>query len=245
VAAPVARAWPHARALKADHVPELPGDTPSAALTPDLRGQLRHVYWLGGSPCAGKSSVARIIAERHHLRLYSCDDHFEEHKARVDPGRQRVFASLIEITCDELWMRPVGVQVETELGYCRDVFGLILEDLLALPSSQPLLAEGTDLLPECVAPLLSSPRHAFWLVPTIGFQYNYYSQRDWVHDILKDCSQPAKAFSNWMGRDAGFADKIEKSASNVGLPVMRVDGSLSAIEIAGIVQQSFGLAASS
>ena len=206
-----------------------------------LSNRLRHVYWLGGSPCAGKSSVAAIIAERHNLQLYRCDDHFEEHKAQIDPERHRTFASLAALSCDELWMRPVQVQVETELAYCRDVFAMIVEDLLSLPSSPPILAEGTDLLPECVKPLLANPGRAFWLVPTTEFQYNYYSKRAWVHDILKNCTQPAKAFSNWMGRDAGFADRVEESATSLGLDVMRIDGNLSVADVAGIVEQSLGL----
>ncbi len=203
--------------------------------------RLKHVYWLGGSPCAGKSSVAIILAERHGLQLYRCDDHFDEHRARLDAGRHPVFASLAALTCDGLWMRPVEVQVETELAYCREVFSMILEDLLLLPSHTRLLAEGTDLLPECVKPLLAGTSRGFWMVPTAEFQYHYYSKRSWISDILKNCTDPARAFSNWMGRDAGFADRIEESASRLGLPVLRVDGTLSAQEISSIVEHSFGL----
>jgi hypothetical protein len=141
-------------------------------------------------------------------------------------------------------MRPVEIQVETELAYCREVFSMVLEDLLLLPSYPPLLAEGTDLLPECVNPLLAGTGRGFWMVPTAEFQYHYYSKRSWISDILKDCTQPAKAFSNWMGRDAGFADRIEESSDRLGLPVLRVDGTLSAREISSIVEHSLGLSAS-
>jgi hypothetical protein len=220
----------------------LPGEREKAGYSSILE-RFRHVYWLGGSPCAGKSSVATILAERHGLQLYSCDDHFEEHKARLDADRHPVFASLAALTCDELWMRPVEVQVETELAYCREVFGMVLEDLLLLPSYPPLLAEGTDLLPECVSPLLAGASHGFWLVPTAEFQYHYYSKRTRINDILKNCTQPAKAFSNWMGRDAGFADRIEESAGRLGLPLLRVDGTFSAQEISSIVEYSLGLSA--
>jgi len=207
----------------------------------DLIERLKHVYWLGGSPCAGKSSVAKIIAERRGFQLYSSDDHFEEHKARRDPQKHPIFSALATLSCDELWMRPVAVQVETELAYSREVFGLMVEDLLQFPPDRPLLAEGTDLLPDCVKPLLADVRNAFWLVPTVEFQYNYYSKREWVNDILKNCTQPAKAFANWMGRDVAYADTVEQTAFSLHLPVMRVDGDLPVRAIAPIVENSFGL----
>jgi adenylylsulfate kinase-like enzyme len=30
-----------------------------------VAGTLSHVVWIGGSPCAGKSTVAAALAERH------------------------------------------------------------------------------------------------------------------------------------------------------------------------------------
>jgi len=35
---------------------------------------LRHVYWLGGAPCAGKSTVAGILADQFRLAIYHTDD---------------------------------------------------------------------------------------------------------------------------------------------------------------------------
>lgn len=35
----------------------------------------RLVYWIGGSPGAGKSSVTRALAQRHGLWTYYCDWH--------------------------------------------------------------------------------------------------------------------------------------------------------------------------
>ncbi len=41
-----------------------------------------HVYWIGGSPAAGKSTIARRLAERYGLRLYVTDDVMREHAGR-------------------------------------------------------------------------------------------------------------------------------------------------------------------
>lgn len=34
-----------------------------------LKAALRHVLWIGGAPDAGKTTVARILAERHRFQL--------------------------------------------------------------------------------------------------------------------------------------------------------------------------------
>jgi hypothetical protein len=42
----------------------------------------------------------------------------------------------------------------------------VLDDLLALPPDPPVLAEGFNLPPRLVAPLLCRPRQAVWLLPS-------------------------------------------------------------------------------
>lgn len=51
----------------------------------DLRQALAHVWWVGGSPCAGKSTLAAILARRHGLALYRCDEALAAHLRRGGP----------------------------------------------------------------------------------------------------------------------------------------------------------------
>jgi len=39
-----------------------------------LREPLGYVCWIGGGSCAGKSAIARRIADQHGLHLYATDD---------------------------------------------------------------------------------------------------------------------------------------------------------------------------
>ena len=48
-----------------------------------LACSLAHVYWIGGSPCAGKSTVADMLGERYGVHVYHVDDHAEDHSARA------------------------------------------------------------------------------------------------------------------------------------------------------------------
>ena len=50
----------------------------------ELQRALSHVYWIGGSGCAGKSTIAKKLAAQYHLAIYHCDDHLRTQRARVE-----------------------------------------------------------------------------------------------------------------------------------------------------------------
>jgi adenylate kinase family enzyme len=205
-----------------------------------LRRQLAHVYWLGGSPCAGKSSIADSLVQTYRFQIYRCDDAFFRHEKIVTPEQQPVFYRLVHLSSEALWMqRPIEQQVVEEIAFYREEFSLILDELLCLPRSKPILVEGAALLPECVKPLLHNSRHALWIVPTREFQLHYYSNRVWAKDVVKECSDPEQAFKNWMERDIGFASFVTQETVKLALDVLVVDGQHTLAENIEVVRQHF------
>lgn len=192
-----------------------------------LRRQLAHVYWLGGSPCAGKSSIADALVASGEITLYRADDAFSCHCEVVTPQQQPIFHKLINYTSEELWMRPIEQQTTEEIALYMEEFPLILADLLTMPKTKPILVEGAALLPACVVPLLNDSWHALWVVPTVEFQVQHYAQRAWARDVVKDCTQPEQAFHNWMQRDIRFASHIVEDAQQRNMRVLVVDGTRS------------------
>ena len=198
---------------------------------------LAHVFWIGGSPCSGKSSVADMLAEKYDCRVYHCDEAFERHKTEL-PAMQMILA----MTWDEIWMRPVDVLERDQFEIYRDEFGLILDDLLALSASRPIIAEGTALLPGTVAAVLADPRQAIWVIPTPEFQRQRYPLRGaWVSEILRQCADPDGAFHNWMERDIAFGRTVAAEAAGRGFRVVHIDGSFPIEETAAMVEDHFQL----
>ncbi len=206
-----------------------------------LQKELAHVYWLGGSPCSGKSSIADALVETYGLRLYRADEAFFRHEKIVTPELQPIFYKLTHYSAEELWMRPVEQQVAEEIMLYREEFPLLLEELLALPKSQPILAEGAALLPECVIPLLLERQRAIWVVPTTAFQLQHYGNRVWARDVVSACTNPEQAFQNWMQRDIRFAKFVEGEARHQGMQTLVVDGTHSLAENTALVEQHFQL----
>lgn len=212
----------------------------------DLTGDplLSRIYWLGGSPCAGKSTIADRLAARHGMTIYRCDDAFPDHAQIVDPDTHPTFHRLINLNTDDLWLRPVTQQISEEIELYREEFPLILDDLLALPSDSPIIAEGAALLPDVLAPLDIAPQRMLWMVPSEAFQREHYEKREWRHDILRDSSDPDRAWQNWMSRDAGFAREVTWQAKDHGLRSITVDGTRSLDDNDNLVRTHFNLGAS-
>jgi hypothetical protein len=206
----------------------------------DLSRDLAHVTWLGGSTCAGKTSVARLLAATHGLRLYACDDAFEDHRRRATPDRHPGFCRIMDLSGPELCAWPVDRQVEALTAFYKDQMGMIAEDLIAWDS--PVLAEGSGLLPELVAPFLADPRRALWLIATPEFRRRHYPERGpWVREMLGGAADPEGMFTRWMARDDELARRRRAQAETLGLTVLTIDGSLSIDETAAEVARRLGL----
>ncbi len=195
-------------------------------------------FWLGGSACAGKTSVARILAAEHGLTLYSCDDHFEEHRRRADPARHPNFHRLMDAPMEELWARPVSVQAAELFRFYQDELDMVLEDLQRLEG--PVLVEGVGLLPERIAEVCPDPRRALWLISTPEFRRQAYLKRGpMVRRLLSQCREPEKAFIRWMERDDRVAGRLATGVRRSGLSVLKVNGRQTVEEVARQVAERF------
>ena len=201
-----------------------------------------NVFWLGGSPCAGKSSISRILASGFDLDVYHVDEAFETHAQRLDREHQPALIRWSESSWNERWMQPIDNLIQDVIGCYREHFDLICEDILAMPKQKSLLVEGTALLPREVASLLPKRSHAIWIIPSADFQRAHYSERQWAWDIVAQCSDPEVAFHNWMERDIRFAEWVEAEATTLDLPILRVDGNRTLQENAEAVATHFQLA---
>ena len=190
-----------------------------------IRNRLRHVYWMGGSPCAGKSTMAGLIAAAHGLTHYHIDQELRTRLPKPEPARQPCLAYWVSSTWDELWMRPVDVLLDDVIRCYQEQFDLVIADLLAMDAGAPILVEGNSLLPDSLAPFLFDRRRALWVIPTEAFQRrNYPNRGEWVQYILSQCSDPDQALQNWMDRDVAFAAWIEGRVKDLGLAHFTVDG---------------------
>jgi len=208
-----------------------------------LKRKLAHILWMGGSPCSGKSSITEMLADRYGLQPYHVDKALNQrHRERILPAKHPTLHKWATLSWNDLWMQPGEVLLEEAKAAYREHFGMILDDLLALPKSAPVLVEGTALLPDRVFSILQHRHQALWIVPTAAFQRERYAGRgDWVQSILSHCEEPKRAFRNWMDRDVAFAQWVIKRTAALGLDWLQVDGTRTIAENASLVARHLRL----
>jgi hypothetical protein len=204
---------------------------------------VRHVYWIGGGSGAGKSTVARRLARRHGLRLYSTDDVMADHARRTTAAEAPLLHAFLAMDMDERWVRrSPEVMLETFHWFRGEAFGLIVEDLLRMPRGSCVLVEGFRLLPHLVAPLLPGPGHAVWLLPTPEFRRAAFRSRAAAGGSFTErTGDPERAARNLAARDDLFTRRLREETARRGLPSLTVDGTLTEAALSERVGDVFGL----
>lgn len=198
---------------------------------------LGHVLWIGGPPCAGKTSVALLLAGRHGLRAYNSDLHtWEHHDEAVARGYQDA-TFWQSATPDQAWLAEFDSIVEHTLAANAERCELMLEDLQGLPDSPLIVAEGTPLFPWLIADRIADPCHAVWLVPTADFQRARLAERSTIG--FQRTSDPARALENRIRREIAVGELIARDAGPRSLHVIRIDGSQDIPQVAGRVEEIF------
>ncbi|MGW3495713.1 hypothetical protein [Streptomyces sp. NPDC001020] len=209
----------------------------------ELPARLRNVFWIGGGSGAGKSTIARRLADRYGWRLYATDDVMHDHARRTTPEEAPHLHKFIAMDMDERWVsRTPEVMLETFHWFQGEGFGLIIEDLLRLPQKPCVIVEGFRLLPHLVKPLLAAPEHAVWLLPTPGFRQAAIQSRSVPgQGFVWKTSDPAKAGRNIAERDHMFTKCLEEETERLQLQTIHVDTTMTEDDLTEQVTTAFGL----
>jgi hypothetical protein len=218
-----------------------------------LHKQFPFIYMLGNafqhflSRADQEALLARV---REHLHPEGCflfgtrnpspRNLFEARRSNV--ADHPMLHTFLTMTMDERWAKRTPEEMfHTFHGFHGEGFGLILEDLLDLPADVPVLVEGYKLLPRLVAPLLSRPDQAVWLIPTPEWRRTALSRRGSLWSIAGQTSDPEKALANLLARDALYAEEVYRQAVALQFTIIEVSGNASVDELATGVAQCLGI----
>ncbi len=199
-----------------------------------------NTLFIGGSPCAGKSTVCDLFAQKHGFAQYHCDEHYSQHLERAKLGQ--TLKTFQDRSWQQAMTRPLEVMIADELQANRELGVLALKDVQRLEGAT--IAEGMPLMPDLMATFELQVKPVY-LVPTPSFQREHYAKREWAWKLLEQTQNPPETFEHWMSRDSSTAAWIATRARGLGFAVLEVDGSITILETLHWLELQFNFLARS
>ena len=154
-----------------------------------IKEYLKNVYFISGTPCAGKTTITRALGKKYGIPVYVIDDQFTIHQLKSDPEHQpnmnRSFRD-----ADEFFGRTVEEYKNWLLGNSREQLDFVLMDLVRLSQNRIILCD-IHLIAEDAAKITDPSRIAFLIKEPKELVDAYISRPD--HRPFRDFLRSASA----------------------------------------------------
>jgi hypothetical protein len=201
---------------------------------------LTHVRWIAGGTGAGKSTVSRLLADRLSATVYDGDRAEHAWIPRCTKENQPHMHANLGLTREQRAALPPERRFREMPSMHGETIGFLIDDVQAMPG--PVLVDWFGVAPHDVAPLLTRPEQAAFLLPTSEFREHAlrarYADLDRARANWGDLD-PAVALANRLKRDELWDAEIRRQATETGLPVIVVDGSRTPESIADELAANF------
>jgi hypothetical protein len=176
-----------------------------------------NIFWLGGGCGSGKTTIARVLARRLDLRLYPVDGYTYAHAERSKRGGFPLNRAAAELTPEQRWQALPAELAEGFAAVAAERLRLIRSDIDDLGPGPTIIAEGPQLFPDLVAPLMQTAEHGLWLLPTPEFSQQGVAGR-------RAGGLTGEAAQRRRDRDVLLTEMNREQVKRRGLPFLIVDG---------------------
>lgn len=197
-------------------------------------------YYIGGSPCAGKSTVAERLAQNYGLTYFKVDDLLQKYMEQGAADGRPACKNAAEMSAEQTWMRAPEIQCQEEFQIYEEIFEYILADLDQIDGKNGIITEGAAYVPALMKKLGLPGDSYLAITPTADFQVSHYRERPFVPYVLADCRDKERAFRNWMDRDILFAREVRRQCQEMHFASILNDGSLAVEALTDAAAAHFG-----
>ena len=188
------------------------------------------VFWLGGGCGSGKTAIARVVTRRLDLRLYPVDGYTYAHAERSKHGGFPLNLAAAEMTPEQRWAPAPAELADWFAAVAAERLEMILADLRDLGPGPTVVAEGPQLFPDLIAPLMPTPEHGLWLLPSPEFSQHSVAGR-------RAGGLTGAAAQRRRDRDVLLTEMNRRQTRRHGMPSALVDGNRSLADTADMVTQ--------
>ncbi|GAB3156388.1 hypothetical protein GCM10027290_54100 [Micromonospora sonneratiae] len=179
------------------------------------------------------------------MLIYDGDRAERDYASRCTAQKQPHLWALLEAPLAQRWNGRGAQEIfESMPSLHGETFGFVVDDLLAMPTERPVLVDDFRTLPREVAPLLTWPEQAAFLLPTRQFRDRALRARfaDGPRARMNwGDGDHGEAFALRLARDELWDAEVRREAFELHLPVVTVDGSRDALDLADDLAARFRL----
>ena len=161
-----------------------------------LKHYLNNVYIIGGNACSGKSTMAKLIAQKFGFLLYQMDQHYSAHRAITTIGSQPEMCYPRD-DIEAFVNRPVLAYANSLQVAIQEEVPMVFMDLIQLPNDKPVIADVL-FTPNDIKGIIPKERAVFLTSKKDLVKRDYFNRpekRDF-YDCVMTFSNPDKSFEN-------------------------------------------------
>ncbi len=199
------------------------------------------IYYIGGSPGSGKSSIAKQLSKQFGFAYYKLDDYLFRYIKKAAKEEKKHCAANCSFTAEQTWMRTPQIQAAEEIGIYEEIYPYALAELQKTARTKTVVAEGAGFMPKIMAQHNILLTRYICIVPDEKFQRKAFAKRVFPKLFLIGCKDKNAAYENWMKRDILFAKEMLQQAKLHGYSSILVNGEKSLAENYATVLSKFNL----
>ncbi len=192
--------------------------------------RMPNVFWLGGGCGSGKTTIARVLTRRLDLRFYPVDGYTYAHAERSKRGGFPLNRAVSDMAPEQRWDSTPAELAERFAAVAAERLEMVLADLRDLGPGPTVVAEGPQLFPDLIAPLMQTPEHGLWLLPTPEFGQQGVAGR-------RAGGLTGQAAQRRRDRDVLLTELNRRQVRQHGMPSANVDGNRSLADTIDMVAQ--------
>lgn len=139
-----------------------------------IKEYLKNDYFITGTPCGGKTTVSRALAEKYGFELFDVDERFDEHKKMSNPLFQPAMNTYFN-SADEFFGRTVEEYKNWLLNNTREQLEFVLLDLIRLSENKKVLCDCHLTVAQALA--FSEPARVVFLIKDPSNLVDEYGNR--------------------------------------------------------------------
>lgn len=206
-----------------------------------LKEQLKHVFWLNGGCCAGKTTMTKKFVEE--LGFQTLGDDVLKYRPFTSPAEYPALQYPHPgLDWDRWFNKPLDEHCEWLFQVVEEMMEFFVIDLLKMPAGTPIIID-LGIMPESILPFIPKERMICLYAPDEEIERLYYFRADhkMILDVINLTANPAETIKNGNKSMVKFSREIRNACIKHGIKTIERTAGLSVEEQFRLVREHFGV----